>query len=174
MVEGNRRLKIAVLIANTLQDRKRSSWGGTVDHITQVLQKYCGDVYYIKPPYSWRRLLGKITHKISRLLFKKNFLYNHTFSLSREYAKVAAAKLVEQSFDVIIAPGGGTEIAFLETDIPIVLIEDANFALLHNYYAEYSNLLKRSAYQTNALEELAIKKASLVLHPSEWAVRSTL
>lgn len=174
MVEENRHLKIAVLMANTLQNRKRSSWGGTVDRITQVLQKYCGDVYSIQPPCSRKRLPGKITHKITRLFLKKNFLYNHTFSLAREYAKVAAAKLAEQSFDVIIAPSGGTEIAFLETDIPIVLIEDANFALLHNYYAEYSNLLKRSAYETNALEELAIKKASLVLHPSEWAVRSTI
>lgn len=170
----NKRLKIAILTANTLQNRKRSSWGGTVDHIARVLQKCCGDVYFIPLPSSRKRTLGKIMHKMARLLLRKNYLYNHTFSLAKEYAKAINPRLAEKSYDVIVAPSGGTEIAFLKTDIPIVLIEDANFALLHNYYAEYSNLLKRSAYQTNALEELAIKKASLVLHPSEQAVRSTI
>lgn len=168
------RIRIAILTASTLQDRKRSSWGGTVDQITQTLQLHCGEVDHIGSIYPKRRILGKLIHKASRLLLKKNYLYNHTFSLARTYAKVAGRRLADQSYDVIIAPSGGTEIAFLETDIPIILIEDANFALLQDYYSEYSNLLKRSAFETNVLEELAIKRASLVLHPSEWAVRSTI
>ncbi len=167
-------LKIAILTASTLQNRKRSSWGGTVDQIIRALQKHCGEVYRIGAIYPKRRVVGKIVHRASRFFLKKNYLYNHTFSLARKYAKVAEQRLAGQSFDVIIAPSGATEIAFLETDIPIVLIEDANIALLQGYYTEYSNLLKRSAYETNALEELAIKKASLVLHPSEWAARSTM
>lgn len=166
--------KIAILIAHTAQNKKRSSWGSTVDYMTEALQKYCGDVYQITPEPSKLRVLGKVVHKLSRLFLKKNFLYNHTFALAKRYAKATAQKLAEQPFDVIIAPSGGTEISFLETDIPIVLIEDANFALLHNYYAEYTNLLKKSVYETNALEERALKKASLVLHPSEWAVQSTI
>jgi glycosyltransferase involved in cell wall biosynthesis len=169
-----KRIKIAILIAHTLQNPKRSSWAGTVDQMTNALQKYCGDVYSITPEPSMARLVGKITNKLSRLLLKKIYLYNHTFSLARKYAKVTAPKLEKQDFDVIFAPGGGTEIAFLETDIPIVLIEDANFILLHDYYPGYSNLFKRSAYETNALEELALRKASLVLHPSKWAVQSTI
>lgn len=168
------RIKIAILTASTLQDRKRSSWGGTVDQITRSLQKHCGEVHHIGSIYPKSRVVGKVIHKASRVLLHKNYLYNHTFSLARKYAKVAAGRLAGQSYDVIIAPSGATEVAFLETDIPIVLIEDANFALLHGYYTEYSNLLKRSAYETNALEELAIKKASLVLHPSECAARSTM
>ncbi len=168
------RIRIAILTASTLQDRKRSSWGGTVDHIARTLQLHCGTVDHIGSISPKRRALGKIIHKASRLLLKTNYLYNHTFSLARKYAKVAERRLAAQSYDVIIAPSGGTEIAFLETDIPIVLIEDANFALLHDYYIEYSNLLKRSAFETNALEELAIRKASLVIHPSEWAARSTI
>lgn len=174
MTDENHRLKIAILTANTLQDRKRSSWGGTVDHIARTLQKHCGDVYFIDPIHSKGRLVGKIIHKLTRLFLKKNYLYNHTFSLARKYAKVVAPQLVGQSFDVIVAPSGGTEIALLETDIPIVLIEDANFALLHNYYAEYSNLIGRSAREVDALERLAIQRASLVLHPSERAVQATI
>jgi glycosyltransferase involved in cell wall biosynthesis len=174
MDDENERIRIAILTASTLQDRKRSSWGGTVDQIARTLQLHCGTVDHIGSIYPKRRVLGKIIHKTSRLLLKKNYLYNHTFSLARKYAKVAERRLAVQSYDVIIAPSGGTEIAFLETEIPIILVEDANFALLQDYYTEYSNLLKRSAFETNTLEELAIKRASLVIHPSEWAVRSTI
>ncbi|MFL5705752.1 MAG: glycosyltransferase family 4 protein [Ktedonobacteraceae bacterium] len=167
-------MKIAILTANTLQDRKRSSWKGTVERMAQSLQKHCGDVYYIDPVYPKGWLLGKVLHKLTRFFLKKNFLYNHTFFLAKKYAKVVGPRLVGQHFDVIVAPSGGTEIAFLETDIPIVLIEDANFVLLQNYYAEYSNLLKRSIYEADALERAAIRKAALVLHPSEWAAQSTI
>lgn len=167
-------IKIAILIAHTLQNPKRSSWAGTVDQMANSLQKHCGDVFFITPEPSLAKLFGKITNKLSRLFLKKIYLYNHTFSLAKKYAKATAPKLERQSYDVLFAPSGGTEIAFLETDIPIVLIEDANFILLHNYYPGYSNLLKRSAYETNALEERALRRARLVLHPSEWAVRSTI
>lgn len=169
-----KRIKIVILIAHTLQNPKRSSWAGTVDQMTNSLQKYCGDVYSIPSAPSMVKFFGKITNKLSRLFLKKIYLYNHTFALARRYAKVTLPQLEKQSFDVIFAPSGGTEIAFLETDIPIVLVEDANFILLHDYYPGYSNLLKRSIYETNALEELALRKASLVLHPSEWAVQSTI
>jgi glycosyltransferase involved in cell wall biosynthesis len=174
MTDESKRLQIVVLAANTLQDRKRSSWGATTEHIAQALQKHCGDVHFIDPVYSKGRFIGKVIHKLSRIFLKKNYLYNHTFSLARRCSKVIAARLAGHSYDVIVAPSGGTEIAFLETGIPIVLIEDANFALLHDYYADYSNLLKRSAYQVDALEKAAIRRASLVLHPSEKAVQATI
>ncbi len=174
MTDEDKRLKIAMLTANTLQDRKRSSWGATTDYIALALQKHCGDVHFIDPTNSKGRLIGKIIHKLSRLFLKKNYLYNHTFSLARRCSKVVAPQLAGQSFNVIVAPSGGTEIAFLETDVPIVLIEDANFALLHDYYAEYSNLLERSAYEVDVLEKEALQRASLVLHPSETAVQATI
>jgi glycosyltransferase involved in cell wall biosynthesis len=174
MDQENMRPQIAILTSNTLENRKRSSWGGTVDRMTQALQTHCGDVYHLGAVRTRKKVVGKVIHKASRFFLKKNYLYNHTFSLARSYARIVSRRLADQSFDVIIAPSGGTEIAFLETNIPIVLIEDANFALLHNYYSEYSDLLKRSVREVNTLEELALKKARLVLHPSEWAARSTI
>ena len=174
-MEGEqKRIHIALLTAHTLQDKKKSSWGGTVDQIAQSLQLHCGEVYHLGSIYPKRRTVGKVINKTSRLLLRKNYLYNHTFSLAKASARAVEPLLERHAFDVIVAPSGGTEIAFLETRLPIILIEDANFALLSGYYAEYSNVLGRSARETHALEERAIKKASLVLHPSEWAVRSTM
>src|SRR5205085_1986648 len=120
----NDRINIALLTAHTLENRKQSSWGGTVDYMTRVLQKHCGEVHHIGSVSSKAKLLGKVIHKSSRLLFRKNYAFNHTFAVSKEYAHAVAEKLTERQFDVIVAPSCGTEIAFLETDIPIVLIED--------------------------------------------------
>jgi glycosyltransferase involved in cell wall biosynthesis len=174
MKDEKRRPKIALLTAHTLQDRKQSSWGGTVDYMTQALQKHCGDVYHIGPVHSRKKLIGKVIHKASRLLLKKNFAYNHSVPVAKEYSQIAAQRLAGKAFDVIVAPSCGTDIAFLETDIPIVLIEDATFALLHGYYPQYSNLLKRSVSETHLLEGLTIRKAKLLLYTSEWAARSAL
>jgi len=174
MSDENKRLRIALLTAHTLQNRKQSSWGGTVEYMAQALQRHCGDVYHIGPVHSMKKLLGKAIHKTVRFLLRKNFAYNHSFFLAKEYAKVTKQRLTGRPFDVIVAPSCGTDIAFLETDIPIVLLEDATFALLHNYYPQYSNLLKRSAYETNTLEGMTIKKARLILYTSEWAARSAI
>lgn len=171
MDSENKRLKIAFLNSLVLQD-KLTSWSITNGYIAQSLQKYCGDLTYIGPILLKEALLGKILNKGTQLLFKKGFMYYHSFFLAKRFAKIADKLLTQQPYDVIVAPSCATEIAFLETNIPIILIEDANVALLHEYYAQYSHLLKRSFYEANTLEELALNKASIALYPSEWAARS--
>src|SRR2546421_4400404 len=172
MSNENKRLKLAFLNTLILQD-KRTSWKITNEYIAQTLQKHCGDITYIDPIQLRLLLLGKIVNKSAQVLLKKSFMYYHSFLVARRYGKIMTQKLAASDFDVIIAPSCATEIAFLETDIPIVLIEDANFALLHDYYAQYSNLLKRSFHEVDTLESLALRKAQLALYPSEWASRAT-
>ena len=171
MNDEHRRLKIAFLTSLVLQD-KRTSWKITNRFIAEALQKYCGEITYIDAIVPAGLLPGKVFNKALQILFKKSFMYYHSFYMARKYAKAIAPRLKEQAFDIIVAPSCATEIAFLETDIPIVLIEDANVALLHDYYAQYSNLLKRSYFEANTLEQLALQKTSIALYPSEWAVRS--
>jgi len=172
MQNENRRLKIAFLNTLILQD-KRTSWKITNEYIAQALQKHCGDITYVDPTQLSALLLGKIFNKTTQLLLKKSFMYYHSFLVARSYGKSMTPKLAGGDFDVIFAPSCATEIAYLETELPIVLIEDANFALLHDYYAQYSNLLKRSFYEVDTLENLALHKARLALYPSEWASRAT-
>jgi glycosyltransferase involved in cell wall biosynthesis len=62
----------------------------------------------------------------------------------------------------------------LETDIPIVLIGDSTYGLLFDYYPAFSQLLKRSTYEMNAIQALALKKASAVIYSSTWAARSAI
>jgi glycosyltransferase involved in cell wall biosynthesis len=54
------------------------------------------------------------------------------------------------------------------------VIEDATFALLHNYYPQYSNLTESSVRTMNALSERAINKANLLIYSTQWAARSAV
>ncbi|HZU70439.1 MAG TPA: glycosyltransferase family 4 protein [Ktedonobacteraceae bacterium] len=169
-----KRINIAFLTAFDLEDIQAWSWAGTFYFMAQALEKYCGEVSHIGPINCWEQVAARVIRKGSSLLLKKNYVSYHNFLVARKYAKVAARRLARGTFDVIFTPVGEPEIAFLKTDIPIVLFEDATYGQLMNYYPAYSNLLKRSIYELNTLEELALKKASLVLCSSEWAARSAL
>lgn len=171
MSETKKRLNIAFLTALTLQDQ-RSSWRITNRYMAHVLEKYCGDITFIDPIDIKELFVGKLINKSSQILFKKGFMYYHSFYIAKKCAKQLAQNLAGRPFDIVFGPSCATEVAYLETDIPIVLTEDANVASLLDYYAQFSNLLKRSYYEANTLEGMGLKKASLALYPSEWGSRS--
>jgi glycosyltransferase involved in cell wall biosynthesis len=172
MSDTPERLRIGFLTAMTLQD-KRSSWRITNRFMTQALQANCGDVIAIGQIDIKELVVGKLVNKGAQLLLNKGYMYYHSFYFAKRYARLLSRKLAGQSFDVLFGPSCATEVAFLETDIPIVLTEDANIASLLDYYAQFSHLLPRSRYEANRLEEMGVKRAELVLHPSEWAARIT-
>jgi glycosyltransferase involved in cell wall biosynthesis len=172
MSDESKRIKIAFLTSFDPHDKR--SWSGTMFCMAQALQKHCGEVSYIAPIRIMEKRIARIFDRSSQLLLKKGFMHHHCFFVAKKYAKVAAQRLAKEPFDVIVAPGGATEIAFLKTDIPIVLVEDATYASLHNYYPTYSNLLGRSVYEMNTIEDLAIKKAGLLIYTSKWSAQSAL
>ena len=184
MSEEKSRLKIAFLTPMDPQDRR--AWSGILFHTYQALQKYCGDVVSL-PTLESHAHFKRTLYKRLRLLVKKYSAYNPFFSIGRKYFvsnyRIASAKkfvkkvpswLAVNSFDVIVAPASTTEIAFVEFDLPIVLIEDATFASLHNYYPQYSSLPRSAARDMNALSAKAIEKARLLIYASSWAAQSAI
>lgn len=166
-------MKIGLL--NAYDTRGRSSWSGANYYFARMLEKYCGEVFHLSPiTRSKEMLVGRAINKSSRIFLGKNFRYHNSFLVSRRCAKVATQWLATQSFDVIIAPAGATETAFLKTGIPIVLVEDATYRQLIDYYPEFSNLIKRSIYELNTMQYLALKKARVVIYSSTWAARSAI
>ena len=150
------------------------SWSGTVYYVAQALQKHCGKITYFQPLFPcWRqKKIERIMMRATQLLLKKQYTYN--FILAHSYAKAGARWLESQTADIIVAPAGVIETAFLETDIPIILVEDATFGQLTGYYPEYSNLLKRSIFERDTIQDRALKKASAVIYSSAWAARSAI
>jgi glycosyltransferase involved in cell wall biosynthesis len=66
------------------------------------------------------------------------------------------------------------EIAFLQTDIPILLPLDATFHLQRDYYPEFSHLVAFSARQGEIVEQAAFRNTSKLLFSSHWAARSAI
>src|SRR5712692_3296755 len=176
MNDENKHIKIALLtMRRDPHDRKSwRSWSGTVYHVTQALQKHCGDVSYLSPALPCRNeeLIARIILRSSHALLKKKYVCS--FFLANSYAKAGAKWLAGQSFDIIVAPDGALDIAFLETDIPIVLVGDTTCGLLFDYYPAFSGLLQRSIDDLNTIQALALKKSSAVIYSSALAARSAI
>jgi glycosyltransferase involved in cell wall biosynthesis len=164
------RPRIGYLTSNDPLDRR--SWSGTQYYIAQALQKHCGDVFPIGPIKPRSVILKQAVQKGLRLLAGRNYLYTHTISLSKQMARIAEKKMANEEFDFIFAPAGSTQIAYLRTNVPLVYLSDTTFAAILNYYPEFSGLSKTCIREGNALEQLAIARARLILYSSSWAAGS--
>jgi glycosyltransferase involved in cell wall biosynthesis len=66
------------------------------------------------------------------------------------------------------------DIAFLEASIPIVLVQDATFALQKDYYPQFTNLWESSIHQAHSVEQAAYRKATALVYSSQWAAQSAI
>ncbi|MEO8954223.1 MAG: glycosyltransferase family 4 protein [Ktedonobacteraceae bacterium] len=124
---------------------------------------------------SWeRRVLGRIVREAAKHHFKWHIAYKRLPIVAKKQAKIAAQRLAGHRFDVIVALDCAPEIAFLQTDIPILLIVDITFHLQQDYSAEYSNLLAFSVRQGEIIEQAAFQNTSKLLFESSWAARSAI
>lgn len=168
-----KRLKIAYLTSEPPKDKR--SYSGSLYYMGEALEKHCGDVCYFDRILSFeKRYIARLMHESSKRFLKKNVAYDRLLFVAKKQAKIAAQRLAGQSFDVIIAPNGTPEVAFLKTEIPIILALDVTFAIQQNYYPNYSNLLGISARQSNIVEGLAYKNARKLLFSSAWAALSAI
>jgi glycosyltransferase involved in cell wall biosynthesis len=75
--------------------------------------------------------------------------------------------------DFIIAPAAAPELAYLNTNLPIVYFGDATYKLYSSYYKkEFENLNSFSKWEGEHLERKALTKSSLIILTSKWAARS--
>jgi glycosyltransferase involved in cell wall biosynthesis len=118
--------------------------------------------------------LGKVINQFYLLFFRKRWSYRHSILISRGYARHFSEKLKTKKFDYIIAPAASCELAFLNSDVPIIYITDGTFAGCLNYHKSLSNLTKRSIKEGNLVEKFAIAKCRHLIVSSKWAANSAL
>jgi glycosyltransferase involved in cell wall biosynthesis len=167
-------LSIAFVTQFNPQDIRTWSWAGTFAHMARALQQYSGEVSWISPAPCKEQVIARCIHRGARLLLHRRYAYHNCLLVAKRHARMIAAQLHEHPFDLIVAPVAATEIAFLETDIPIILVEDATYGLLIDYNAEYAHLLEHSKRELHLIEQRALQKASAVLSSSSWAAQSAI
>lgn len=140
--------------------------------MARALQRHCGEVTALGPIMPATLLPRRILRKAIRKFTGREYLFKHTTRFAKATARIAHRRLASSSFDVIFAPAGSAQIAYLDTNTPIVYMSDATFSAIVNYYPEYSRTSRAIIDQANSIEQLAIDKATLILYSSSWAADS--
>lgn len=166
------KLRIGFLTAHDPNDRR--AWSGIIHHLATSLASHAGEVIFLGPAATgYEGHLKRLDAK-SKSWFGKGYDASHSTLLSAGYAKIFADRLKKNAVDVIFAPVASTEIALLNTSIPIVYMSDATFAAINGFYADFSNLLFFSRLEANYIESRAIRKATRLIYPSQWAADSAI
>ena len=165
-----RSYRIAFLTSFDPSDERKLS--GSSYHMLKALERK-GCMVSILGPVKARNILKS---RIARLTqsFKKPYHLGHSYLMASLYANAFKKKLRKQHFDCIFAPRSSTEIALLNTQIPIIYYSDTTFASLYNYYEWFSNFMRISVREGNSIEKAALDNSTLTVFSSEWAAASAI
>jgi glycosyltransferase involved in cell wall biosynthesis len=170
---GAERLKIAYITATDARDKH--SWSGTHHYIWKTVEKNMGAVSLLGPANPFVVIfICKIIHGFSLFFLKKRFNYRDSIILAKAYGRIFTRKLKQGKYELIIAPAGSTNIAYLQTSIPIVYIADRTIQSTLNYHKMLTQLLDFSREQSIFVDKKAIEKSSLAVYSSEWAATSAI
>ncbi|WP_426060750.1 glycosyltransferase family 4 protein [Hymenobacter sp. B1770] len=124
---------------------------------------------------AWPLRIGdNINRRLIMPLTGKRYQYSWSVPISWLYGWRFARRLRSQQFDLLLAPASFTEIAYIETDTPIVYCEDSTLLQLIDFYPGLTGLLDASKRELNHIEKRALDKAALVCYSSEWAAQSAI
>ena len=142
--------------------------------MARALEKHCGEVRYLGPVRPLRRVIVSLRKRMTKALIGKNYDHLHDLSLARRYGEIFKRKIEGEPFDVVFAPVAATEIAFLDTHVPIAYSSDGTFALIKDYYGIFANLMDASVREGHFVEGAAIRKARVLIYPSKWVAESAV
>lgn len=170
MVEGD--IKIALVTSGDPCDRR--TWSGVPYYAASAIGKYIGSVDYISPlSIPLQRIRLRLSDVVYGVSGKRTYpLRTRKSSLS--FSKKISRKLSASKYDLIFALVASAEIAYFESDIPIVYVSDATFHQMHDVYPMFSSLTKKTVENEMFYESSALKKAGLVIYPSRWAAESAI
>lgn len=161
------KIKIAFITASNPKDKK--SWSGIYYQMFESFNCKIEKVDCLGPiPLFFVKFLA-IINKVSRFFFNIGYNHKNSIILSYIHSKYIQYKLGNKKYDYIFAPAASTEVAYLNTNIPIIYCSDSSFGQLNEYYDTYSSLFNFSIKESNFIEQKAILKASYLTYPSEWA-----
>ena len=167
------RLKIAYITTTNAADKH--SWSGTHHYIWKTVQKNIGDVTLLGPVSAPLTIfICQVIHGFSLYVLKKRFNYRDSVFLAKTYGRIFSKKIKKGKYDLIIAPAGSTNIAYLDTDLPIIYIADRTIQSTLNYHLMLTNLLDFSKRQSIFVDKKAIEKSSIAIYSSEWAAQSAI
>lgn len=139
--------------------------------MAKALERQSVRVTPLGPTTSGWMKIGRYVNGAAQLV-NRRYDWTHSLIGARELGRKFSKRLNTTDYDVVFAPVASTEIAYLNTDLPIVYLTDMTFRAGMSYYSSFSNLLPFSAAEGEIIERLAVRKASKVVAPSDWTASS--
>lgn len=145
----------------------KKSWSGIYNSTFEELKKY-GEVetFVYKWPFYVREWL--ILHKQAQKLAGKKAAVEFLTGYARYFSRQLEKDLRRNPVDIVFAPAATQLIAFVQTDIPIVLYTDATFQQLQGYYHSYKEVAAYNIRQGIALDKAAFHNAAHCMVASNW------
>jgi len=150
------------------------TWSGVPFFMTSELANHFKEVVYLPAPYPDNYETYRKLDVVSRRLLGRGYLPWSTLKISRHFARHIHAALERQPVDVILTITVDHQLAFLETDIPIVHHSDTTFAAIEGYYPFFDKLWGSARRAGHQICQQAIQKATACVYPSHWAANSAI
>ncbi len=174
MSEFHRR-KIAYYSINDPLDKR--SWSGITYYLGQNLQKNIGDVDFLGPvriPWLLDKTIRAL-QKTSRFFLGSEWIPKYSLLKNMYAAIVLKRRMKGKKYDFVMAPAAASELAYLNTDLPVIYFGDATYKVYsETYEKEFRNMGAITRWEGEHLEKRALRKSSVVIFSSKWAARSAL
>lgn len=144
------------------------AWSGMVRPIVASLKERADVV-----PFVTRQVPDSVVDRaLARLLdgrFGRRYLVAHAVATSMKRGRALGRRLKDNPVDVILAVAASQDIAFLDTDIPVVQVSDTTFRAIKDFYPLFSNLNPLSAAQAAVQARRSSRRARHTLAATRWA-----
>jgi len=157
----------------TFDSSNINSWSGIGYHIGKPLE----NAGFLVQTIGNLKSKVTLTHLIKRFVYpsmvRKNYLRSRKPDVQKHYSDQVQKALTKMDPDVILC-AGTSPIAYLKTNIPIVIWVDSTFDRLMNFYPEYSNLCAETIKKGRLTTQIALNNCRLAIFSSDWAANGVV
>ena len=144
----------------------RNTWNGIPFHIHRELARRYADVHAVETPLFDR--FDRVLHRMTR--FSRNQWFASRAPLLTGFAAILVGlSLARIRPDLVVCINASHKAAMLKRRWPMVLVEDAAFDTIVDYYDRFSGLAPKSRAFGHAVEQTMIDRCRFVLLASAWA-----
>lgn len=166
------RLKLPLTVGYlTIEDaRDRRTWSGTHHFLLKELERHVERVELLGPlPPT---MAVRVCRTLNQLFLRfpgKRLNWRASPWVAHSYARRIEKRLRDRAVDLIIAPAGLSTTAYLQTNVPIIYINDRCIAGAVGYHDVLQNLFEWSLQDSLETERAALGNATLTVFSSDWA-----
>lgn len=153
-----------------------SLWSGIPLNVGRTLRELGHEVIPVGNLQPQGPIVPRLRSAFYRYVLKKNYILGRDPQVARMQAKDATRRLKQLgSVDAVIVTYLSNG-AYLETNSPVVIIHDATWAQVLDYYAGYERswLSAATVYGGMELERRALQRCDHAIYSSRWAASSAI